>query len=142
MRTKMSPTIWNTLKESAYLAFSEGEVPVVAALVRNDEIIISAYNQVETNKNPLAHAECLVLHQSIEAFGKNLSQFDLYVTLEPCPMCAHAIFLTQINRVYFGAYSTDKKCVLPLDMYGIENYGGYNELEFKTLLESFFKTLR
>lgn len=84
-----------------------GEVPVGAVLVdgRNGDLLARAHNRVETQGDPTAHAELLAIQAGARRLGvKRLEQADLYVTLEPCPMCATAISLARLRRVYFGAY--------------------------------------
>src|SRR6267142_1960528 len=84
-------------------AFKAEEVPVGAVVVRADKIIARAYNQVEMLKDATAHAEMLALTQAEAAVGDwRLVDCDLYVTKEPCPMCAGAIVHTRIRRVIFG----------------------------------------
>ncbi|MEM9283156.1 MAG: tRNA adenosine(34) deaminase TadA [Verrucomicrobiota bacterium] len=86
--------------QKAYLA---NEVPVGAVIVQNGQIIARSHNQVETLKDATAHAEMLALTQAEEAIGDwRLTDCDLYVTKEPCPMCAGAIVHCRIRRVIFG----------------------------------------
>lgn len=81
-----------------------GEVPVGAVIVFNGEIIATAGNRVERDQDPSAHAEMLAIRDATAKIGsKWLSDCDLYVTLEPCPMCAGAISLARLRRVYYGA---------------------------------------
>jgi len=88
----------------AVKAYEKGEVPVGAVVVRNGRIIARASNQVETLKDATAHAEMLALTQAESAVGDwRLTDCTLYVTKEPCPMCAGAIVHTRIARVVFGA---------------------------------------
>lgn len=100
--------------QQAYLlaqkAAEQDEVPVGAVIVEHDsgEIIAKAYNQTEHSGNALQHAEMLAIRQACEKLGSNrLRGMDLYVTLEPCTMCAAAISLARIENLYFGA--EDKK---------------------------------
>jgi tRNA(adenine34) deaminase len=87
----------------AHKAAEAGEVPVGAVVVRADKIIARAYNQVELLKDATAHAEMLVLTQAEEAVGDwRLIECDLYVTKEPCAMCAGALVHTRVRRVIFG----------------------------------------
>jgi tRNA(adenine34) deaminase len=87
----------------AQRAYSRQEVPVGAVIVHDGRIIARAYNQVETLKDATAHAEMLSLTQAEEAIGDwRLTDCDLYVTKEPCPMCAGAIMHCRIRRVIFG----------------------------------------
>lgn len=93
--------------EEAYLASERGEVPVGAAIIEipTGKVLAKAGNLVETNKDPTAHAEVLVIREATRIVGTpRLKNCDLYVTLEPCPMCAAAISLARIRRLYFGAF--------------------------------------
>lgn len=88
-------------------AFSQEEVPVGAAIVDSisGEIIAATHNEMVGRKDPTAHAELLALQQACAVKGtERLEDCDLYVTLEPCPMCAQAISFARIRRLYFGAY--------------------------------------
>src|ERR1700751_6447734 len=88
----------------AQKAYTTDEVPVGAVIVREGKIIARAFNQVELLKDATAHAEMLVLTQAEEAVGDwRLTDCTLYVTKEPCPMCAGAIVHTRLARVVFGA---------------------------------------
>lgn len=88
----------------AVQAAAEGEVPVGAVVVKDGEVIGSGRNRRETAKNALAHAEIEAIHNACERLGGwRLSGCDLYVTLEPCPMCAGAIINARIDTVYVGA---------------------------------------
>lgn len=94
----------------AIIANKRGEVPVGAVIVDSvsKTIVARAYNLTETNNDPTAHAELLAIRKASHKLGSaRLSQCDLYVTLEPCPMCAQAISFARMRRLYFGAY--DKK---------------------------------
>ncbi|HTY44836.1 MAG TPA: tRNA adenosine(34) deaminase TadA [Patescibacteria group bacterium] len=91
------------LKE-AQKAFAEDEVPVGAVIVHDGKIVARGHNQVERLKDPTAHAEMLALTSATSHFGtKWLSQVSLYVTIEPCAMCAGAMVLARIKNLYFGA---------------------------------------
>lgn len=91
--------------EQARLAAARGEVPVGAVLVRDGRVVAAAGNRVEELSDPTAHAEVLALRAAAaEAGSPRLEGCDLYVTLEPCPMCATAISFARLRRVYFGAY--------------------------------------
>ena len=90
--------------EQAKLAASLGEVPVGAVLVHQGEVIAAGYNRREIDKDPLAHAELLCIKQASQALGGwRIPDATLYVTLEPCPMCAGAILNARIRRVWYGA---------------------------------------
>lgn len=105
-------------------AYEKGEVPIGAVVVRDGRVIARANNQVETLKDATAHAEMLVLTQAESAVGDwRLTDCTLYVTKEPCPMCAGAIVHTRIARVVFGA--SDPK--------GGAAGGALNLLQFPTL---------
>ena len=87
----------------AHKAAVAEEVPIGAVIVRNGEVIARAWNQVEMLKDATAHAEMLAITQAEAAVGDwRLNQCDLYVTKEPCPMCAGAIVLARLRRVIFG----------------------------------------
>ena len=93
--------------KAAQKALRKDEVPVGAIIVRRGKVIASAYNLRESKKNPLAHAEVLVIEKAARKLkGWRLTQCKLYVTLEPCPMCAGAIINARIDNVYFGAYDS------------------------------------
>lgn len=90
--------------EQARLAIAAGEVPIGAVIVKNGEVIASAHNLVESASDPTAHAEMVVIQKASRLLSSpRLIDCDLYVTLEPCAMCAQAISLARIRRVYYGA---------------------------------------
>lgn len=90
--------------EQAKAAGAAGEVPVGAVVVRDGTVIAAAGNRVEADYNPQAHAEMLAIAEACRVLGRKwLEDCDLYVTLEPCPMCAGALSLARIRRVYYGA---------------------------------------
>lgn len=135
--------------EEAKKAFSEDEVPVGAVMVRNGEIIASAHNTRESDKNALHHAEIKAIDEACKALGGwRLVGCTLYVTLEPCPMCAGAIINARVERVVYGAY--DKKAgsfgtMLDLTSYPLykpEVEGGVLSEECSALLSDFFKAKR
>lgn len=133
--------------QEAQKAAALGEVPVGAVLVKNRQIVLRMHNHTEDGSGILAHAELLLLQQALLTMHtKRLDGCSLYVTLEPCPMCAGAILLARPERVYFGAYDpTAGACGGKHDLLngsGIEVYGGIMENECRTLLQNFFKTLR
>ena len=104
-------------------AYSLGEVPVGAVVVFNNEIIARAHNLVESNKNACAHAEVLAIKKASAHVGDwRLKECTLYVTLEPCPMCAGAIMLSRINSVYFGA--KDERIGALGSTFDLSNLGG------------------
>ncbi|HVH78202.1 MAG TPA: nucleoside deaminase [Stellaceae bacterium] len=141
------------------LAFAEaekagwrGEVPVGAVLVGADGAVLAASgNEVEAGNDPTAHAEMLVLRAGATALGqKLLDACDLYVTLEPCPMCAAAISLARVRRLYFSAYDPKGGGVehgprifeQPTCHHRPEVYGGIDERRGGALLRAFFRNLR
>jgi tRNA(adenine34) deaminase len=136
----------------AEAAAARGEVPVGAALVSNDgSVIAAAGNRVEADRDPTAHAEMLVLRAGAAALGaKQLDGCDLYVTLEPCAMCAAAIALARVRRLYFGAYDPKGGGVehgarifdLPTCHHRPEIYGGIDERRSAELLHRFFQARR
>ena len=141
------------------LAFAEaekagwrGEVPVGAALIGADGAVLAACgNEVEARGDPTAHAEMLALRAGAAALGqKQLDGCDLYVTLEPCPMCAAAIALARVRRLYFGAYDPKSGGVehgprifdQPTCHHHPEIYGGIEERRAGALLRAFFRERR
>lgn len=133
-------------------AAENGDVPVGALLVRNGEIIGTGYNRREADKDPIAHAEIEAIQMGAKKLGDwHLEDCELYVTLEPCPMCAGAIINSRIKRVYFGAYepksgSCSNDSVV--NLFGMpfnhnpEVYGGIYEKECSEILKNFFKDKR
>lgn len=92
-------------------AFASGEFPVGAVIVSDDEIIARAHNLRQTTGDPTAHAEVLALRQAAAVQQDwRLESCELYVTLEPCPMCAGAILNARIGKVIFGAYDPQRGC--------------------------------
>ncbi len=127
-----------------------GEVPVGAVIVRDGEIIAKGYNGRELEKNALCHAEIEAISNACKALGGwRLPRCELYVTLEPCPMCAGAIINSRIEKVYFGAY--DKKAGSVRSLIRLfdlpynhrpEVQGGLMEEECSAVLTEFFRALR
>lgn len=104
--------------EEAEAAGRAGEVPVGAVVVRNDRIVGRGRNRVEERGDPTAHAEMLALRDACETLGtKRLTDCTLYVTLEPCPMCAGATVLARLDRLVFGAL--DEKSGAASTLYAI-----------------------
>ena len=97
--------------EQAKLALSAGEVPVGAVVVCGDQVISAAHNERELQCDPTAHAEVLALRRAAKALGRRrLNGCRIYVTLEPCPMCAGAIVMSGIDAVYYGAPDEKAGC--------------------------------
>ena len=98
------------LKE-ALVAEKMNEIPVGAVIVKDNEIISVAHNLIETLKDSTAHAEVLAIKKASKALGDwRLSGCDMYVTLEPCPMCTGAIIQSRIRRVYIGTFNSISGC--------------------------------
>lgn len=137
--------------QEAQQAAVEDEVPVGAIIVHNGRIIAAAHNQREALHDPTAHAEMIAITQAAEALGDwRLEGCTLYVTLEPCPMCAGAIVLARVGRVVFGAW--DEKAGMAGSVGDIlrhprlnhrpEVQGGVREEECAALLKAFFRERR
>jgi len=152
-KDQISPAADNAMARALdEAAAAQGEVPVGAVLVDGAGKVISASgNRVERDHDPTAHAEMLVLRAGASRLGaKRLEGCDLYVTLEPCPMCAAAIGLSRIRRLYFGAYDPKGGGVehgprifdQPTCHHRPEIYGGIAERQAAALLRDFFKARR
>lgn len=132
-------------------AAQAGEVPVGAVLIYKDAIISIGANRVERDQDPTAHAEMIVLREASRFWGTNrLDGCDLYVTLEPCAMCAQAMAHARIRRLYYGAYDPKgggvdhgpKIFQQPTCHHRPEVYGGLLEEASAQLLKDFFEKLR
>ncbi|MTT33324.1 tRNA-specific adenosine deaminase [Terrilactibacillus sp. BCM23-1] len=128
-----------------------GEVPIGAIIVKDQEVIASAYNLRETSQRPMSHAECIAIEKASEHIGSwRLEGCTLYVTLEPCPMCAGAIIQSRIEKVVYGASDPKAGCAGTLmnllqDQrfnHQTEVVSGILESECGNLLTSFFRNLR
>ncbi|MDO5111966.1 MAG: tRNA adenosine(34) deaminase TadA [Clostridia bacterium] len=136
--------------EQAKQAAAQGEVPVGAILVHNGAVVAQAHNLVEARRDPTAHAELLCLQAGIEALqGKWLSDCTLYVTLEPCAMCAGAMVNARLGRLVFGAFDARCGCcgsaldiVTDAFYHTVPTVGGLMEAECAALLTAFFKDRR
>ncbi|MFS2174181.1 tRNA adenosine(34) deaminase TadA [Priestia megaterium] len=137
--------------DEALKAKDKLEVPIGAIIVQNDEVIASAYNLRETEQRSVAHAELLAIDEACKKLGTwRLENATLYVTLEPCPMCAGAIVLSRVKRVVFGAYDPKGGCAgTLLNLLEFEKFnhqaevvGGMLEEECGSLLTTFFRELR
>ena len=132
-------------------AYAKGETPIGAVIVKDGKIIARGHNLRETKKNALCHAEIIAINKACRKLGGwRLFQCDMYVTLEPCLMCAGAIIQSRVKNLYFGAYDKKGGAVGSLiDMPSIEGVtqkvdttGGILENECATLMKNFFKELR
>ena len=151
MNTGANPGMAMAL-EAAEEAAAAGEVPIGAVLLHADGRLVSASgNRVERDRDPTAHAELLVLRDGAARLGSRfLSECDLYVTLEPCPMCAAAIALARVRRLYFGAPDPKGGGVehgprifdQPTCHHRPEVYGGISERRAAALLREFFRARR
>lgn len=137
--------------EEAQKAFDEGEIPVGAVIARKGEIIARAHNLREQTGDPTAHAEMLAIRQAAQRLGgRRLNECTLYVTLEPCPMCAGAMVMACLNKCYFGARDERQGCcesvyALPADpafYHRVPCIGGLLEAEASHLLKQFFRARR
>lgn len=131
-------------------AFLSGEVPVGAVIVKDGKIIATGKNEREQKQNALSHAEIEAINNACTALGSwRLDGCEIYVTLEPCPMCTGAIINSRIKTLIFGAYDSSmgsvdsviNLCDYPYN-HKVEVYGGICEDECKALLQDFFKKLR
>lgn len=125
------------------------DVPVGAVLVINDSIMAKSSNKREEFNKPSAHAEMIVIDEAAQKIGTwRLNESKLYVTLEPCPMCAALILQSKIKEVYFGAYDTNygafgsKMDMKKIISSNILVKGGIMEAECQKLLQDFFKDKR
>ncbi|MBN6187349.1 tRNA adenosine(34) deaminase TadA [Aneurinibacillus sp. BA2021] len=137
--------------EEARKAGALGEVPIGAVIVRDGQVVGRGYNLRETKKDPLAHAELIAIKEASEALGGwRLIGAALYVTLEPCPMCAGAIVQARIPRVVYGAVDPKAGCagtlmnLLQEERFNhqVETIQGVREQECGALLTDFFRALR
>ena len=127
-------------------AENHGDVPVGAVIVFDGKIIAKGQNKREKDKNSLLHAEICAIDEACRHLGrKNLAGCTLYVTLEPCPMCAGAIAASRIPRLFYGADNTENGAcgsVYNLLYPHTEVFGGIKAEECSSLLKDFFKNLR
>ncbi len=131
-------------------AGEKGDVPVGAVIVRDGEIIGTGYNRREQDKNALLHAEICAIDDACKRLSSwRLENTTMYVTLEPCPMCAGAIINSRISRVIFGAYDEKAGCFGSADNFSekgfnhkVQTLGGYMEEECGKILSDFFVNKR
>jgi len=136
--------------EEARIAAALGEVPVGAVIAKDGQIIARAHNLRETGKNAAYHAELLAIEAACQALGGwRLWQCELFVTLEPCPMCSGAIINSRLRRVVYGAWDPKAGCcgsltdlfALPFNHHPVIEQGLLQE-EAQALLQDFFAMLR
>ena len=146
-----TPSFMDLALKEAEKAGEAGEVPIGCVIVRDAEVVASAGNRTLADRDPTAHAEILAIRQAAEALGgERLVDCDLYVTLEPCTMCAGAISFARIRRLYYGA--TDEKGGAvesgvrffgqPTCHHAPEVYSGLGESEAAAMLKGFFRERR
>ena len=137
--------------EEAQKALTLNEVPIGAVIVYNDEIIARGYNLRESSHTTLSHAELIAIQEANEKIGSwRLEDCTLYVTLEPCPMCAGAIVQSRIKRVVYGATDPKAGCAgtlmnllnEPRFNHQVELTAGVLQTECAALLTDFFRALR
>ncbi len=136
--------------EEAKKAYLLDEIPVGCVIVQNGKVVAKAHNTAEKQKNAICHAEINAINEAVKNLGsKNLSDCEMYVTLEPCPMCAGAIINTRIKRLYIGAMEKKSGCFGSIIDFGTlgfnhtaETYIGICEDECKKLMTDFFKKKR
>ncbi|HLZ03292.1 MAG TPA: nucleoside deaminase [Bradyrhizobium sp.] len=137
--------------KAAQKAGKSGEVPIGCVIVRDGEVIASAGNRTLADRDPTAHAELLAIREAADKLGsERLTDCDLYVTLEPCTMCAGAISFARIRRVYYGAADPKGGAVesgvrffaSPTCHHAPEVYSGLGESASAALLREFFRERR
>ena len=151
IRGMTAPSYMDLALKTAENAGKAGEVPIGCVIVRGTEVIAAAGNRTLTDRDPTAHAEILAIRQAAEAIGtERLVDCDLYVTLEPCTMCAGAISFARIRRLYYGAADQKGGAVdsgvrffaQPTCHHAPQVYSALGETEAATLLRDFFKLRR
>lgn len=147
----MRKTFMDMALAEARAGAAAGEVPVGCVVVRGGEVIARAGNRTLAGKDPTAHAEMLAIRAAALAIGsERLADCDLYVTLEPCAMCAAALSFARIRRLYYGAADPKGGAVengvrffsSPTCHHRPEIYGGIGETEASALLKDFFRARR
>ncbi len=145
------PSFMKMALAEARLAGERGEVPVGCVIVRGGEILTRAGNRTLSDRDPTAHAEIIAIRQAAGLLGsERLDDCDLYVTLEPCTMCAGAVAFARIRRLYYSAADPKGGAVdngvkffaAPTCHHRPEVYGGIAEAEASALLKDFFRERR
>src|SRR4051794_2567855 len=146
-----APSFMDLALKAAENAGKSGEVPIGCVIVLNNEVVATAGNRTLTDRDPTAHAEMLAIRQASETVGsERLVDCDLYVTLEPCTMCAGAISFARIRRLYYGARDPKGGAVdsgvrffaSPTCHHTPEVYSAVGETEAAALLREFFRARR
>ena len=144
-------TFMDLALDEAHAAKETGEVPIGCVIVHDGDMIAQAGNRTLADRDPTAHAEIVAIRQAAAALGtERLTDCDLYVTLEPCTMCAAAISFARIRRLYYGAADPKGGAVengvryfaSPTCFHRPEVYGGIGETEASALLKDFFRVRR
>ena len=147
----VQPTFMSEAIEQARAAGAAGEVPVGCVIVRDGQVIARAHNRTLADRDPTAHCEMLAIREAARVLAsERLVDCDLYVTLEPCAMCAAAISFARIRRLYYGAADPKGGAVdsgvryfaSPTCHHRPEVYGGIGETEAGALLKDFFQARR
>ena len=148
---KQMPSFMDIAPDEARAAAEAGEVPVGCVIVSGGEVVARARNRTLADRDPTAHAEMLAIRQATAALGsERLVDCDLYVTLEPCAMCAGALSFARIRRLYYGAPDPKGGAVdngvrffsSPTCHHRPEVYGGIGESDAAALLKDFFQARR
>ena len=135
----------------AKIAGNNNDVPIGTIIVKDGKIIAKAHNEVVLTKNPLAHSEIIAINAACRILdAKSLNNCDLYVTLEPCPMCAGSGILARLDRVVYGAQDPKggslASCLQLYDTFGFNHYplyeGGVLENECSKILSDYFRKKR
>ena len=151
MASFMDMAFMDMALQEARAAGSRGEVPIGCVIVRGGEVIARAGNRTLGDRDPTAHAEIVAIRQAAALLGsEHLDDCDLYVTLEPCVMCAGAVAFARIRRIHYGAADAKGGAVdngvkffaSPTCHHRPEVYGGMAETEASMLLKEFFKERR
>ncbi|MBR0712549.1 nucleoside deaminase [Bradyrhizobium liaoningense] len=151
IRGKTAPSFMDLALKTAENAGKSGEVPIGCVVVRDYEVIATAANRTLTDHDPTAHAEIVALREAANKIGsERLVDCDLYVTLEPCTMCAGAISFARIRRLYYGAADPKGGAVesgvrffaSPTCHHAPEVYSAVGESEAARLLREFFRERR
>ncbi len=151
IRAMTAPSFMDLALNAAETAAKAGEVPIGCVIVRDGEVVASAGNRTLTDRDPTAHAEMLAIREAAKRIGsERLIDCDLYVTLEPCTMCAAAISFARIRRLYYGAtdpkggavdsgvrFYASKTC-----HHAPEVYSAVGESEAAVMLKEFFRARR
>jgi len=138
----------NAAISEAEKAFEKGEVPIGAVIIRDNRIVSKAHNRVEQETNAILHAEILAIKQACTKLNsKYLSNCSLFVTVEPCQMCAGAIINSRISNVFFGIFEPKTgACGTVYNSFAHDNapniYSGILAEECKSLMQLFFNKLR